>query len=56
MRPTLQREISGLPSHGRIKAMGSVYTPFHALMNETWRCNVFKKCNLSDVGANVVVL
>ena len=31
--------------------MGSVYTPVHALMNDTWKCNVFKKCNFSDVSA-----
>ena len=51
------REKSGFPSHGRINdAMDSVYTPVHALINDTWRCNVFEKRNLSDVTSSVVVL
>ena len=55
MTPALPREISELTSHGRINAMGSVYTSVHALMNDTWRCNGFEKCNLSNVSANVLV-
>ena len=53
--PVLPREISYLTSHGSINVMGSVYTSVHALMNDTWRCTGFKKCNLSDVSANVLV-
>ena len=55
MTPALPREISEWTSHGRMNAMGSVYSSIHSLMNDTWRCSVFKKCNLSNVRANVVV-
>ena len=57
MTPALSREISALTSHGtiNINAIGSVHTSVHALMNDTWRCSVFKKCNLSDVSTNVEV-
>ena len=51
MTPALPREISEWTSHGRMNAMGSVYSSIHSLMNDTWRCSVFKKCNLSNVRA-----
>ena len=55
MRPALPREISGLTSHDRINTMGGVYTPVHALMNNTWRCTVFSEGNLSEASVKVVV-
>ena len=48
MRPALPREISGLPNHSRINAMGSVYTPVHALMNDARRCNVRQCCSFKE--------
>ena len=48
MRPALPREISGLPNHSRINAMGSVYTPVHAFMNDTRRCNVRQCCSFKE--------
>ena len=55
MRPAVPREISGFTSHDRINTMGGVYTPVHALMNNTWRCTVFNRGNLSEASVNVVV-
>ena len=57
MRPAQPREISGLPSHGRINATGNLYTLLFMLSRMIpGDVFVFKKCNLSDVSTNVVVL
>ena len=55
IRPAVPREISGFTSHDRLNTMGGVYTPVHALMNNTWRCTVFNRGNLSEASVNVVV-
>lgn len=54
----LLREISVLISYGiiNINVIGIVYIFVYVLMNDIWRCSVYKKCNLSDVSINVEVL